>query len=102
MTFSPQPDWTGNAPARITIRKRSGEEKSFDSFNGVRNAPAGEVNTPMTDEEIAHKFERVCAYHQVTGEQRDRARTVWGNLNAVSDIGEAIRTLATFGRAAAL
>jgi len=102
MTFSPQLDWTGNAPARITIRKKSGQEKSWDSFNGVRNAPAGEVNTPMTDEEITHKFDRVCAYMHVSNEQRDRARTTWGNLRSVKDIGDAIRTLATFGRPQAL
>ena len=102
MTFWPQPDWTGNAPARITIRKKSGEEKSWDSFNGVRNAPPGEVNTPMTDAEIDHKFNRVCAYMQVADAQRDRARAAWGNLRAVKDIGDAIRTLATFGRPAPL
>jgi len=102
MTFWPQPDWTGNAPARITIRKKSGEEKSFDSFNGVRNAGAGEVNTPMTDDEITQKFERVCAYNHVSNEQRDRARATWGNLRSVSDIGDAIRTLTTFGQPAAL
>ena len=102
MTFWPQPEWTGNAPARITIRKKSGEEKSWDSFNGVRNAPPGEVNTPMTDEEIDHKFTRVCAYMKVADAQRVRARAMWGNLRAVKDIGDAIRTLATFGRPAAL
>jgi 2-methylcitrate dehydratase PrpD len=102
MTFWPQPDWTGNAPARITIRKKSGDEKSFDSFNGVRNAPAGEVNTPMTDDEITQKFERVCAYNHVSNEQRDRARAIWGNLRSVADIGDAIRTLTTFGQPAAL
>jgi 2-methylcitrate dehydratase len=102
MTFWPQLDWTGNAPARITIRKKSGEEKSWDSFNGIRNAPAGQVNTPMTDGEITHKFDRVCAFMRVPEAQRDRARATWGNLRAVKDIGEAIRTLATFGRPAAL
>jgi 2-methylcitrate dehydratase len=102
MTFWPQPDWSGNAPARITIRKKSGAEKSWDSFNGVRNAPAGQVNTPMTDEEIASKFNRVSAYMHVATDQRDRARAMWGNLRAVKEIGEAMRTLATFGRPAAL
>ena len=98
MTFWPQPEWTGNAPARITVRKKSGQEKSWDSFNGVRNAPAGEVNTPMTDQEITAKFNRVCAYMHVTNEQRDRARAAWGNLRAVKDIGDAMRTLQNFGR----
>jgi 2-methylcitrate dehydratase PrpD len=98
MTFWPRTEWSGNAPARITIRKKDGQEKSWDSFNGVRNAPQGEVNTPMTDEEITAKFDRVAAYMHITNQQRDRARSVWGNLRAVKDIGEAMRTLATFGR----
>jgi len=103
MTFYPQPDWTGNAPARITIRKKSGEERVWDSFKGVRNAAgAGDVNTPMSDEEISRKFDRVTSFMRVTDAQRDRAKAVWGNLKAVRDIGEAIQTLATFGRPAAL
>jgi hypothetical protein len=34
---------------------------------------------------------------KVSDAQRDRARTVWGNLREVKDIGDAIRTLARFG-----
>jgi 2-methylcitrate dehydratase len=98
MTFWPRAEWTGNAPARITIRKTNGQEKSWDSFNGVRNSPQGEVNTPMTDEEITAKFNRVAAYMHVTNPQRDRARSVWGNLRGVKDIGDAMKTLSTFGR----
>jgi hypothetical protein len=35
---------------------------------------------------------------QVPDAQRDRARKVWGNLKDVTDIGDAIGTLATFGK----
>ena len=102
MTFYPQPDWNGNAPARITIRKKNGEQRVWDSFNGVRTAAAGDVNTPMTDDEINQKFDRVCAYMRVDNAQRDRAKATWSNLSTLSDIGDAIRTLQTFGRPAAL
>jgi hypothetical protein len=34
---------------------------------------------------------------KVNDAQRDRARSVWGNLRQVKDIGEAIQTLAKFG-----
>jgi 2-methylcitrate dehydratase len=102
MTFWPRTEWSGNAPARITVRKKTGDEKSWDSFNGVRNAPAGEVNTPMTDDEIAAKFNRVAEYMRITTAQRDRARAVWGNLAALKDIGDAMKTLASFGQPAPL
>ena len=52
----------------------------------------------LTDEEVAAKFNRACAYQQMSDAQRDRARTTWGNLRQVKDIGEAIQTLATFGQ----
>jgi hypothetical protein len=34
---------------------------------------------------------------KVPDAQRDRARTMWGNLRQVKDIGEAMQTLARFG-----
>jgi hypothetical protein len=39
---------------------------------------------------------------KVTDAQRDRAKTTWGGLRSLSDIGEAIQTLRTFGRPDAL
>ena len=35
---------------------------------------------------------------KVPDAQRDGARRMWGNLGEVKDIGEAMRTLATFGQ----
>jgi hypothetical protein len=52
----------------------------------------------MSDEEIAAKFDRACAYMSVANGQRDRARTEWANLRAVKDISVPMRTLANFGR----
>jgi 2-methylcitrate dehydratase len=100
MTLGPVESWRGLGTGRLTIRKQSGEVRSWDTLGGSRNPQLADYrrNVNMTDEEIAKKFDRACAYMQVTTEQRDRARTIWGNLREVSDIGEAIRTLATFGR----
>jgi len=56
----------------------------------------------VSDEEVTAKFNRACDYHRMAAAQRDRARSVWGNLRAVKDIGEAIQTLATFGNPRAL
>ena len=98
MKFYPNAQWTGNAPARITIRKTNGEEKSWDSYHGVRHSPQGEVNTPMSDDEINEKFDRVSAYFSIDAAQRDRARQTWANITGLNDIGQAIATLAKFGR----
>jgi 2-methylcitrate dehydratase len=97
MTFGQVEGWRGLGPARITIRKKSGEERSWDTYNGAR--ALGEAEYPrVSDEETAAKFNRACAYHKMDNAQRDRARAIWGNLRAVKDIGDAIHTLATFGQ----
>jgi 2-methylcitrate dehydratase len=104
MTIQPVTGWQGNGPTHIVIRKKSGEERSWDALGGRRQmeieAPGGPqtgFNTMMTNEEITTKFNRACAYMKVSNEQRDRARSIWGNLRGVKDIGEAMKTLATFG-----
>jgi 2-methylcitrate dehydratase len=98
ITVRPNPDWTGNAPSHITVRTKSGAEKSWDSMGGRRHFGTGEFNTPMSDEEITAKFNRVCAFMHVEDEQRDRARDMWSNLQAVRDIAEPMRALAKFGQ----
>ena len=52
----------------------------------------------LSDEELATKFNRVCAYQKIDDRQRDRARAIWGNLREVKEIGDAIQTLARFGQ----
>jgi 2-methylcitrate dehydratase len=98
MKFYPNAEWTGNAPARVTIRKITGEEKSWDSYNGVRHSPAGQVNTPMTDDEINAKFDRISTYFSIDPAQPDRARKTWANITDLNNIGLAIATLAKFGK----
>lgn len=103
ITMSFGHEWSGNAPARTTIRKKSGEERTWDTQGGRRQAPPGEIlSKPTADhrltmEEIETKFNRVCDFKGVAPQQRDRARAVWSNLREVKDIGEAIQTLAKFG-----
>jgi hypothetical protein len=52
----------------------------------------------LTFQEVERKFQRACDFHQVAATQRDRARAVWSDLFAVSDVAQAVQTLATFGR----
>jgi 2-methylcitrate dehydratase len=90
-------EWTGLGPARIIIRKRSGETRTWDTYNGARNLTIAEY-PHFSDEEVLEKFNRAAAYAKVDDAQRDRARRMWGNLREVKDIGEAIQTLARFGQ----
>lgn len=98
ITVRPNVDWRGNSPARITVRTKAGAEKSWDSMGGLRIARSGQIDTPMSDEEIDAKFDRVCSFMSVANEQRDQARAEWANLGAVGDIAGPMRTLANFGR----
>lgn len=97
MTFAQVQGWGGLGAARITIRKTNGEERTWDTYDGAR--VLGEAEYPrLTDEEVTAKFNRACAFKHMDDAQRDRARGAWGNLRQVKDIGEAIQTLAKFGR----
>jgi 2-methylcitrate dehydratase len=102
MTFGPVAGWEGLGTARITIRKTNGQTRSWDTLGGSRTPGLREYSALMSDDDIARKYERVCAFKKVTNIQRDQARAIWSDLRAVKDIGEAVRALATFGRAVAL
>ena len=98
ITLLPVSEWRGNGTARITIRKKSGEEKSWDTHGGNRNPGDMSEFPQMSDDDITNKFKRVCAYRHVADTQRDQALAQWWNLSAIKDIAEPMRTLATFGR----
>jgi 2-methylcitrate dehydratase len=98
ITVRPNVDWRGNAPAHITVRTKAGAERSWDSMGGLRMARPGQIDTPMSDEDIHAKFDRACAFMSVANQQRDRARAEWSNLGAVQDMAAPMRTLANFGR----
>jgi 2-methylcitrate dehydratase len=96
MTFGQVAGWRGSGPMRITIHKKNGEERFWDTFGGKRQP--GYTDYPyLSDEEVSDKFNRVCAFQKVDISQRDRARTMWWNLHQVKEIGEAIQVLAKFG-----
>ncbi|HEX3703065.1 MAG TPA: MmgE/PrpD family protein, partial [Vicinamibacterales bacterium] len=98
ITLSPVREWRGNGTARITIHKKSGDEKYWDTHDGSRNpGDMGEFKQ-MSDEDITNKFKRVCAFRHVSDAQRDQALAQWWDLSKVKDIAEPMRTLATFGR----
>jgi hypothetical protein len=100
MTLGPVASWRGLGTGRLTIRKTSGEMKYWDTLGGSRDPRLDDYRRTvnMTDEEIAKKFDRACAYMRVSEAQRDRAREVWAHLRELKDIGDAISTLATFGQ----
>lgn len=90
ITVAPNPDFTYVGQVRLTVRTKAGGELIKET--SVHH------HTPMTHEEITAKFNRVCAFMQVTPEQRDRSYAAWSNLQEVRDIGEPMRTLAHFGQ----
>jgi 2-methylcitrate dehydratase len=98
ITLQPVTGWRGNGTARITIRKKSGDERFWDTHGGSRNPGDTSEFAQMSDDDITDKFKRACAYRYVADAQRDRALTQWWNLSAIKDIAEPMRTLATFGR----
>jgi len=98
ITLWPVAGWRGNGTAHITIRRKTGEERSWDTHGGSRDPGDMSEYPQMSDEDITNKFKRVCAYRHVADRQRDRALAEWWNLSAVKDIAEPMRTLATFGR----
>jgi len=98
ITLSPVREWRGNGTARITIHKKSGDEKYWDTHDGNRN-PGDESNfKQMSDDDITNKFKRVCAFRHVSDAQRDQALAQWWNLSVIKDIAEPMKNLASFGQ----
>jgi 2-methylcitrate dehydratase len=95
---SPVRGWGGLGTARMTIRKKSGETRYWDTYGGSRNPSLPEYRNLMSDQDIIDKFNRACEYKQVAASQRDQAYAQWSNLTAVKDIADAMRTLAKFGK----
>jgi 2-methylcitrate dehydratase len=98
ITLSPVTEWRGNGAARIVIRKKSGEEKYWDTHEGNRDPGDEGQFKQMSDEDITEKFKHVCAYKKVSDAQRDKALAQWWNLSAVKDMAEPMRNLAAFGK----
>ena len=94
----PVKEWVRNGSARIVIRKKSGEERFFDTHDGNRGPLDYGQFPQMSDDDISNKFKRVCDYRQMAPAQRDKGLAQWWNLSAVKDIAEPMHTLATFGK----
>ena len=88
ITIRPMPDRSVGDGTVLTVRKKSGEERVFK----------GGLIAPMSNAELIEKYSRIADFMEVSKEQRDRARAQWMNLRAVKDIGEAVGTIAKFGR----
>ena len=71
--------WQGLGVGRLTITKKSGETKYFDTYNGVRDLQLNDF-VPFTPEEIVAKWNKACAFKKVTDAQRDQAYKLWSNL----------------------
>jgi 2-methylcitrate dehydratase len=97
MTFGPVKEWSGNGTARMTVRKKNGDVRAFDTHGGVRNATPDDYLRRMTDDDVTAKFVRVCAFRGVDQAQRDKALKQWWDLRSIKDIADPIRTLARFG-----
>jgi 2-methylcitrate dehydratase PrpD len=90
ITVGADPGFTYQGQARLTVRSKTGSELVKET--------AVRLSTPMTNDEITAKFNRVCAYRSIPNDQRDRARAAWANLRTVRDIAVPMRELAQFGR----
>jgi 2-methylcitrate dehydratase len=96
--LSPVRGWGGLGTGRITIKKKSGETRYWDTYNGSRNPTLAEYRTLMSDQDITDKFNRACDYKQMASSQKAQVLAQWSNLMAVKDIAEPMRTLARFGK----
>src|SRR5260370_4540834 len=82
MTFGQVEGWSGLGPARITIRKKNGEERTWDTYNSARVLGYNEY-PHVSDEETTAKFNRVCTFKQINNAQLDRAPATSGNRRRV-------------------
>jgi 2-methylcitrate dehydratase len=98
LTLGPVKNWSGNGTARLTIRKKSGDAKYFDTHGGVRNATPDDYLHRMTDEDVTAKFKRAATFRKIAEAQQAEALTQWWDLGRVKDIAVPMQTLARFGQ----
>jgi 2-methylcitrate dehydratase len=88
ITVQANPDLVGTqGKSRIVVKKKSGES--------ITRVVENEV--PVTYEEVLKKFDRVCAYMNISNADRDRTKATWTNLRAVKDIAEPMVALGHLG-----
>jgi 2-methylcitrate dehydratase len=98
LTLGPVKEWSGNGTARLTIKKKNGDVKAFDTHGGVRNATPDNYLRRMTDEDVNAKFKRAATFRKVSEAQQAEALSLWWDLSKVNDISVAIKSLAKFGQ----
>lgn len=95
ITAAVNPEYSYHGQMRITVRRNDGAELVREIGKGNTRLSLG---SPVTQDEIIAKFNRVFAFMQVDDAQRERALAQWSDLRAFDDIAEPMRTLAKFGR----
>jgi 2-methylcitrate dehydratase len=75
-------------PVVWTIRKKSGEERSF-SYTGT---------SLLSHDDNVKRYNRMADFMQIDRAQADRARVQWMNLREVKDIADAMQTIAKYGQ----
>lgn len=97
-TIAPVEGWGyGNGMGRLTIVKKSGESKYFDTYKGVRYL-LGPDYPQLSAQGIIDKYNHACAFKKVNNAQRDQAYKLWSNLSAVKDFSDAMKSMAKFGQ----
>jgi len=95
ITASVNPEYRYHGQMRITVRPREGEERAWEIG---RNNSSISLGTPVAQDEIVAKFNRVFEFMNVSDRQRETAMAEWSNLRDIDDIAEPMRNLASFGR----
>jgi len=81
------PSVPGKVGYYLVVRKKTGEEKTFNS--GPR--------PKRTRADLIAKYDKLVDFGGINKDQANRARDQWSNLRNVKDIGDAIQTVAHFG-----
>ena len=88
VTIHPHNDPAFGNGTRITVRKKSGEERVF----------VGKPATPMSHDELVAKYNRIADLQQISKGQADRVREQWMNLKDCKDIADAMQVIAKLGQ----
>jgi 2-methylcitrate dehydratase len=88
ITLRPLLDRTVGGGTVVTVRKKSGEQRTF----------MGKAVAPMSHDDLMQKHNRISDFMQVSRDQRERALAQWTNLRASKDIADAMQTIAKFGQ----
>ena len=89
--------WEGLGVGRLTITKKTGDSKYWDTYKGVRVVRPEDYPVVSADE-AKQKFYRALAFKKVSDAQQGEAYKMWSNLSAVNNFSDAMKSLAKFGQ----